>query len=521
MQNTFRRLLAEAAREVPDKPWLHFEEQVYTFLEMQSHVSRLAHGLERLGVRKGEKVCFFLQNCPEFIMAMFAVAELGAVFVPANFMYKEDELQYVADHSDARMMICHERNVQIFLNIRDRCPKVQEVIVAGDGAPNGTIPFRQLLDGPDAPADRPDLAEDDIAAILYTSGTTGRPKGVMLHHGAYVRTGDAWARHYGWKSDSNVICMLPLFHINAQAYSTMGTLTSRAGLFLLEKFSATRFWDDCRRWGITDFAAMPTISMILYNRPPSPEDRSHRLRSVVSLVPVGLWEQWEERFGVPMVTGFTLTECMMALVGPTDRRHRKLGSCGRPAPGIEARVVGPDDREVPRNTVGELVLRGWAVMKGYYKQPEVTAQTLRGGWLHTGDAFRQDEDGDLWFADRIKDIVRRGGENIASAEVEAAINAMPGVAEAVVVAVRDPVFEEEVKAYVILKPDITQSDVPPQAIIDWCSQRLAKFKVPRYIEYRTDFPRTPTLKVQKSELRKEKPDLRVGSWDRVENRWID
>jgi len=521
MAETFREALALAARENPDKPWLHFEDQVYTFREMQSAVSRLANGLQRLGVAKGDKVCFYLPNCAEFILSMFAVTELGAVFVPANYMYKEDELRYVVDHSDARSLICHSNNVATVRNILADCPKVKDVVVVGDGATGHEIPFRSLLEGPATPGERPEITGDDVAAILYTSGTTGRPKGVMLHHAAYVRTGRDWARHFAWRSDSNILCFLPLFHINAQAYSTMGTLMCQGGLFLVEKFSASRFWEDIRRWQITDFVAMPTIPLVLWNLPPGPDDRNHKLRQVVSMVPVEIWEKWEERFGVPMVTGFTMTECMLALLGPTDRRYRKLGSCGRPVEGMEAKVVGPDGQEVPRGTVGELVLRGWSVMKGYYKQPDVTAETLRDGWLHTGAAFRMDEDGDLWFSDRIKDIVRRGGENISSAEVEQVITSMPGIADAAVVPVKDPIYEEEVKAYVILKEGYTQRDVPPEAIVAWCTERLAAFKVPRYIEYRTEFPRTPTLKIQKAVLRQEKPDPRVGSWDRVEKRWIE
>lgn len=520
MAQTFRELLAEAARDVPDKPWLHFKEEVYTFREMQEHVFQMAHGLKKLGIGQGDKVCFYLPNCTEFVMGMFAVTELGAVYVPANFMYKEAELQYVVDHCDARVVIATTENVQTFLNIRAQCPKVEQVVVVGGTGPEGTMPFEDLVDNPATPPGGPALTGDDTAAILYTSGTTGRPKGVLLHHAAYVRTGFEWAQHFGWEKESNVICMLPLFHINAQAYSTMGTLNCRAGMFLLEKFSASRFWEDCHWWEITHFVAMPTVALMLYNQPSGPGDRDHKVRSVVSAVPLGIWENWEERFGATMTGGFTMTECMLAMLGATDPKNRKLGTAGRPVQGIEARLVDDHDREVPDGKVGELVLRGWAIMKGYYKQPDVTAETLRGGWLHTGDALWRDEDGYFFFSDRIKDIVRRGGENIASAEVETVINAMPGVAEAAVVAVKDPIYEEEVKACIILKPGYTQEQVSPQAVIDWCSERLARFKVPRYIEYRTDFPRTPTFKVQKAELRKEKPDLRAGSWDRSEGRWI-
>ena len=355
---------------------------------------------------------------------------------------------------------------------------------------------------------------EEVAAILYTSGTTGPPKGVMLSHRAYLNS----ARHFAEEMvqatpDDVLYTALPLFHINAQAHTVLAAIHLNATMAIGERFSASGFWDDVRRHGATLFNSLAAMIPILCKQPASPRDRDHRARlTACAATPRDVWLAFERRFGVRIVEGYGLTETAGFCVanpleatassrGTRPRVGVRVGSIGRPMSWIEARV---EEREI--------LLRArepHLFMEGYYRMPEQTAEAMRGGWFHSGDAGRADADGYLYFVDRIKQSIRRRGENISSWEVEKVVNAHPKVLESAAVGHPSDLGEEDVRIVVVPRPG---EAIDPVEIVRWCEERMAYFMVPRYVELRDALPKTATERVEKYRLKQE--GLGPATWDR-------
>jgi carnitine-CoA ligase len=319
------------------------------------------------------------------------------------------------------------------------------------------------------------------------------------------------------KPDDRLFTCLPFFHANAQGYSTMGALTAGASLIVVERFSASKFWEQIRDYKATVFNYIGAMLTILSKQPESEKDRDHCVRAAYGTPALDrkFQDYMEKRFGITFVSGYGLTECGLCIIQPLYglRKEKSMG-LPKQIPGAgfvnEIRIVDDNDEEVPRGTVGEIVIKNPAVMKGYYKDAELTKKTMRSGWLHTGDQGWMDEDGYFYFADRKKDVIRRRGENVSSMEVESVINAHPKVLESAVIGVPSDLYDDDVKAYLILKPGET---LDPIEIVQWCKERLAYFKVPRYVEFRAEFPKTPTHRVQKYKLKEEKQDSTKDCFD--------
>jgi crotonobetaine/carnitine-CoA ligase len=326
----------------------------------------------------------------------------------------------------------------------------------------------------------------------------------MQPHRNYVLTGEGFRTWLDLGEDDRLMTPLPLFHINAQAYSTMGAIASGATLVLLERFSASRFWADARRYGATQANVIGSMLALLAKAPPAPEDRAHRLRLVYGApVPRDLFEPFERRFGVTLLEGYGLSECTFGTILPL-RGVRKAGSMGLPR-GLpsreirnEMRVIAPDGRECGPGEAGEILIRNPVVMAGYHADPVATAQALRDGWLWTGDWGYRDADGYFYFVDRRKDVIRRRGENVSSGEVEAVLDAHPGVLESAVVGVPSALSEDDVVAVVVPRPGTAPAE---EELIRWCATHLARFKVPSRVILAESLPKTPTAKVQKDRLR--------------------
>ena len=504
--STIYQLLKEAASEVPDKTYVITGGKSYTYKDFLTSVNRLSEGLRGLGVKKGDRVALFLPNGIEFLYTMFALGRIGALYVPANTGLSEEELSYIVDHSESKLLVTHSSLYEVAKKAKGS--KLEKVVCAGE-AVGDIVPFDTLI--LDSEGEDGNVSEEDLASIMYTSGTTGKPKGVLLTNKAYVFTAFTYTKHLGWNAQDNIICMLPLFHINAQVYSTISTVAIRGTFVLLERFSAGTFWDQVQDYNITVFITMPTVSLILFNQDETPEDAKNPVRQVVTGLPVSIYEKFENRFGLDVITGYSLTENMLPLLNPLDHNLRKINSIGKPTvPDVfKAKIVDENGREVPRGEPGELALQSPAVMQGYFKNDAETAKALREGWLHTGDYGKMDEEGFIYFVDRKKDIVRRGGENISSMEVDAVLNAHPKVELAAVIPVPDPIYEEEVKAYIIPK----DKSLTYEEIAEYCEANLAFYKRPRYFEFRDDLPKTPTLRVKKNVLKTEKEDLITGCYD--------
>jgi crotonobetaine/carnitine-CoA ligase len=352
-----------------------------------------------------------------------------------------------------------------------------------------------------------------VAAILYTSGTTGPPKGVMIPHNAYAVAGLEFVRNYvRIRADDVLYTSLPLFHVNAQQLTTMGALISGRPMALAERFSASGFFDDLARHGATVFNYIGAMLTMLHKQPPRPDDARGPARLAIGgAAPASLWRDFERRFGLRILEIYGLTETATVCLGnpPDDVR---VGRVGMPVSWAEVRVEDGEGVEAPPDAPGEIVVRARrpdTLFLGYYRREEATAEAMRGGWFHTGDRGVRDADGYFTFLDRLKDCIRRRGENISSYEVERTLNEHPAVAESAAVGVPSDLGEEEVKAYVVLRPG---AELAPAELIEFCSVRMADFMVPRYVELREELPKTATQRVQKFALRAEGIG---GAWDRL------
>ncbi|HVO93884.1 MAG TPA: AMP-binding protein [Terriglobales bacterium] len=514
---TLRELLANGAMRHPDRIALIFQGQRWTYGDFWRAANRIANGLSEMGIKRGDRVALVLPNSSEFLLAVFAITAIGAVFVPVNPVYTAEEAEYVLHHSGAIFCVTSLQLLPLIDSVRKKAPALKEVIVVGNDAAKGAIPWSRIMNsGTEIP---PDIALDpeDLASITYTSGTTDRPKGVMLSQYAYAFAPRVRAQGLGWNSSDRVLCLLPLFHVNALCHMCIGMLSVGGAIVLTEKFSASRFWDEVREHGVTTSSLMRTIPQILLALPEKADDRDNPLRLVVALLSPEMHVRFEERFDVRAVPSYSLTEDILSIIGPGEMPRTKLGSCGLPlAPELHRiRIVDEAGNSLPPGKAGEIVKQSPTVMQGYYRNPEATSKALRDGWLYTGDLGYLDEDGYLYFVDRLKDMVRRGDENISSEEVERVLNSHPQIAESAVVAVADAIRGEEVKAYIVLKSSATRETVAAEEIWNFCQQHLAAFKVPRYIEYISELPKTPSSKVQKNILRDQHERSGATVYDRL------
>ena len=503
-----RELLEMQSKKNPDKVFLYFADQEVTYKEFNENVNRAANAFLNLGVKKGDRVCFFLPNCPEYLYGWLGLAKIGAILVPVNTNYKTEETKYILRHSQANTLVVHKSLKEIVERIKAETPSLKTFLTLGqEDREAGYLQFEDALWNSSTELGHTDVGEQDLCEIMYTSGTTGPSKGVMMTHEYWLINGYGYSHPMDVKPKDRLYTCLPLFHANAQGYSTLGALTAGASLILAERFSATRFWDQIRHYKATVFNFIGAMLTILSKQPESEVDRDHHVRAAYGspALQKDFQEYMENRFGITFVSGYGLTECGLCIIQPLYGL-RKEGSMGLPKqiPGFgfvnEIKIVDDNDQELPRGTVGEIVIKNPAVTKGYYRDPDLTSQVIRDGWLHTGDRGWMDEDGYFFFADRKKDVIRRRGENVSSLEVENVINAHPKVLESAVIGVPSEFQDDEVKAFVIPKPRET---LEPLELIAWCKERLAYFKIPRFIELRAELPKTPTHRVQKYKLREE------------------
>jgi crotonobetaine/carnitine-CoA ligase len=507
------KALEEAVSRSPDKTFLVFSDREVTYADFLERVHRVANGLLSLGVKKGDKLAILLVNRLEFPCAWLAANTVGAVMVPVNARFVDEEISYVLHHSEARLLVTSDHHLETAQRLKADLPHLHTVISVDQGGAPGAVPFSALLG---SPAELPavDIDAHDDAVILYTSGTTGAPKGCLATHEYYLNLGDAQAQLFQLTSRDRVFTAQPFYYMDPQ-WNTIMVMLYNATLVVAERFSTSHFWDQIRDNRITCFYCIGSMTSFLYNMPASELDRRHNLRIVqTSGIPPRIHRAWEERFGVPVHEIYASTETT-ADIAVTHHMDRKVGTAciGRPVPYREVKIVDENDVEVRQGEVGEIILkRGRGMMKEYYKDPEATKHAFRGGWFHSGDLGYQDEDGDYHFVGRKKDIIRRGGENISAASVEQVLMDHPQILDAAVIPVPDPIRGEEVKAYVVLSPG---QELTEQEIFEYCKENMAAFKVPRYLEFRESLPKTPSERVQKQKLRGEREDLTEGCYDRL------
>jgi long-chain acyl-CoA synthetase len=496
MKETIPHLLRLRANAAPDKTFLYFQDVEVSYSQLDETTNRMANGLLALGVQKGDKVCVLLTNRPEFVYLFLGAPKLGAVLVPINVLLKAEEVQYIVNNSDATTIVTEDKFLPLVEAIRPACPQIKHVVVVGEHTPTAMTPFAQWLA---APADDPDveISSDDDMGIIYTSGTTGKPKGVVLTQGNYYVNSWQGAVMSGMNAGERAMCILPLFHVNGQVVTILMPMQGGGSMILTEGFSPKTFFENLARYRATTFSGVPTVYSIMLNLPGADRYDLSSLRMCVcgaAPMPVEVFTQFEEKFNAKIVEGYGLSEGTCAsTINPVEGK-RKVGSIGLPFPGQDIRIVDDDGHQRPAGQVGEIVISGRNVMKGYYKNPEATAQTIRNGWLYTGDLGYCDDEGYFYIVGRKKEMIIRGGVNIYPQEIEEVLYQHPKVKEATVIGMPDPIWGEEVGACLILKEGELWD---AEGAIAYCRERLADFKCPRRVFFVDSFPKTATGKIQK------------------------
>jgi crotonobetaine/carnitine-CoA ligase len=490
-QRTIPELFEYAVEDAGGKVWLRHEDLEFTYAEAHERIGAYASVLAGHGIARGDRVLATARNSHHYLFAWLAAMRLGAWFVAVNPGASRAELEGLIGQVVPDAIVTDDE-----LRATLPAPPEARVLLVDDLAAG---------DGSDPPpiAARP----DDVSVMIPTSGTTGHSKLVMQTHRAYAMAGEGFPFWLELTEEDRLMTSLPLFHVNAPAYSILGSIAARAGLVLLPRFSASRFIDWARRYGATEFNAIGAMLEILMRQPERDDDPDNPLRLCYTGPSPGKERQLEieERFGLRIVCGYALSESPYGLIW--RRGTRPFGTLGsvRQHPEMDdvnrARVVDESGREVGPGEMGELQLNNPAVMLGYYDMPEETAAVLRDGWLSTGDLVEVNRDGTYTFISRKKELIRRRGENLSPVEVEAAIEEHPDVAEVAVVGVESELSEEEVKAFVVLKQE---AGVSMSELRDFVAERLSAFKVPRYFEVLDELPHTPTGRVAKPHLPRER-----------------
>jgi carnitine-CoA ligase len=483
------------------------EARTWSYRAFDRLVTRTANALVGLGIAPGAAFNLHLPNCPEFLALWFAAARLGAIMTPTNVALTADELAYIVDHSESRLIVTDAERLPVALAAAARCPRVARVLTiapgGAGGAPADAVPLWPLVEAAPATPPAATPSADDVLALLYTSGTTARPKGCLVTQAAYLYAGECMAKGTRAGPEDRHLVVLPLFHAGAQTHSLMPALVSGGSVALMHRFSASRFFEQASRHRCTlsDLFAAP-IRMILA-RAASPGDRETPLRLLTfaqNVTPAEL-AAWEARCGVPLMQLWGMTETVgLPVMNPLDAPRDNM-TIGLPVLGYGVKVVDEAGAAVAPGEAGQLLVAGVpgrTLMLGYYKDEAATRATLRDGWLHSGDVVRVEPNGRLAFVDRAKDLIKRSGVNISAGEIEAVLRQHPAVADAAVVGVPDPIRDEAIVAFVIPRP---AADASPAALDAWCADRLAAYKRPeRYLAV-AEFPRTPVGKIQKHLLR--------------------
>jgi crotonobetaine/carnitine-CoA ligase len=489
---TLASALEDKAGRFADRTFLVAEDGAcWTWGEFDRDVNRAAHFLCARGLAPGETFNLHLGNCPEFLVFWMAAARTGTVMVPTNPASTAEEMAYILAHSEARLSITEAAYAAPCRAVRARCPRLADVVECR--------PLSRLVAGlPETPPERSVASRDEIS-MQYTSGTTSKPKGVLLTHANYLYGGEVMAKAMRVSPADRHLIVLPLFHAGAQLHAFLPMLLAGGSVALMERFSASRFVAQAIEHEATLAALFAAPIRMLLAQPPSERDGRTKLRacSYAQNVTPQQFEEWHARFKAPLMQIWGMTETMsLPLMHPLDLPPRPL-SMGMPVLGYDVKVVDEAGRDVPAGTTGELVVRGVpgvSLMKGYFKNDRATAETLRDGWLHSGDQAYVDAEGWFFFVDRTKDMIKRAGENVSASEVEETLKTHPAVFDAAVVGVPDPVRDQRIKAFVIVKDGLAAT---PDELIAWCRDRLSAFKVPELVELRTAFPRTSVGKIQK------------------------
>jgi long-chain acyl-CoA synthetase len=507
--------LEENARERPGQKAIISDEESLSYASLNTMANQVAHCLVNLGIRQGDKVALTCPNLPLFPVVYYGILKAGAVVTPLNVRFQVPEIAYHLKDSDAKVFICFEGAGQMptgsvgyaaFQNV-DSCEHFLLLTSNLEEPPRrkGSLVLNSLMAGQPSSFDTVQTSSGDTAVILYTSGTTGRPKGAELSHSNLVLNIIFGANLEDRTDKDTQLVVLPLFHAFAQTVQMSAAFYAGSAISLLPGFAPDAVLAAMQRDNITHFAAGPAMYWALLNYAGADdydlEKISHHLRICYSggaAIPVDVMRNFEKKFSVKILEGYGLSETSpTAAVNRMDRESRP-GSVGFPIRGVQIRIVDEGDNDVPRGDMGEIIVRGHNVMKGYYKRPEATAAALRNGWFHTGDVGRMDDDGYLYIIDRVNDVITRGNLRVYPRQVEEVLLTHPAVSLAAVVGLPDAQNGEEIKAFVVLKPEVR---LTTEKLVSWSRERMADHMYPRLIEFRDNLPMNATGKILKRDLR--------------------
>lgn len=523
-QKTIGRVLAERAARIPDHPFLIWQGQKTTYGEVEAITNCYANGFAAHGIRHGDHVAVMLPNCPEFLWVIWGLGKIGAVAVPLNTAVKGELLRYFLDQSDASCVVVDDEWVNRVAALSPSLTKVRSYVYRGDRAatecglstPGAVV--RQLNEIVSSDATRPPVEHvrhDDTHLIMYTSGTTGPSKGVMCPHSQGHAVGSMLAKDFGYGPDDVLYTCLPLFHGNAIWYSCYAALWADAALAVSPRFSASRFWDEIRSTGATQFNTLGAMTNIIWKLPPGPNERETSLRQCMAVpVPKEIYHEFQQRYGVTLTSVYAMTESFAMTRFTPDDPPVKAGSAGSTLGACELRIVDDDQCELPTGEVGEVWMRPLipgAMMKGYYKMPVETAREFVDGWFRTGDRARLDVDGYLFFVDRKKEAIRRRGENISAYEVELLLSRHPSILEVAAIPVSSEMSEDDVMVYVVCKAgeSLTHAEV-----VHFAAEQMSYFMVPRFVDFIDELPKTASEKIEKYKLKQDALARRDQLWDR-------
>ena len=504
---TLHGAFASRTQAGPDRPFLTYGDKTWTWRSFADAADALARALAARGVRRGERVAIMARNSDGHALLLFALARLRAIMVPVNPEFGVEEARYVLHHAEVGAVVASAETLATATQAAVGLA-TKPWFAAIDGAQADVPTLSGLIAGA-RPATLPaDASASDTCLIIYTSGTTGFPKGAMHSQGNFLTGGEAFVQRVHLQETDRVMIVLPMFHMNALFYSLAGTIAAGASAVVVPRFSASRFWQFAVEAGATQTNVIEAMGTILQARPRSEFRSEHRLRAVYG-VRASFAETFRNEFHIPtLVSGYGMTEIPGVTCTPYEGPGKpgSMGMVGRhpdPArPWAECRVVDDDDgRDVPPDEVGELWVKTPIVMQGYFRDPDQTRAAFHDGWFKTGDLVRRDADGFFFFVSRKKDIIRRRGENIAGAELDRVIGAHPGVFEVAAIAVPAELGEDEILAAIVRRPG---QEVSAAEILQWCRDRLAPMKVPRYVLFLDALPHTPTHKIAKAQLRQDR-----------------
>lgn len=505
---TLLDVLKSRARYEADRPVVRFEEEHLTYADIEYGSAELAAGFRTLGLHQGDTVATMMKNGPETILTWFALAKAGIVEVPINSALKGDLLIDQLDGAGCRAVVVDVAYADQVRTVRRRLPALEHFVTTGSC--QGEELSLSSLSQPHVRLEPLDIAPTDTSLVLFTSGTTGRSKGVELEHSANYRLAEAIVRLAGLQSNDVLFTAFPLFHIAARFVSVLAAMLADAEVVVHRHFSASRFWDICRAEGITAIHYLGSVPMMLYKQQLRPNDADNPVRLAYGAgLPEGIWEEFELRFDLQAYELYGSTEQgIAAMMSEEDRRP---GSCGRAVPWVDLEIHDAGDLPVSAGTAGEIVVRPrepGIFFSGYRGMPEATLASWRNLWFHTGDLGYLDEDGFLFFMGRLKDAIRYRGENISAWEVERVLLAHPAVAEAAAVGVASDLGEEDL--LVVIVPEAKEPT--PEEIVAHCEALLPQHAVPRYVRVVSELPKTPSDRVEKFRLRA--AGVVAGTWDR-------